>query len=294
MRLALRPLLFALAAAGLAVLAGPVAAQDAKADAARQKAAATANMKKADFVRASVVEGKHFIVATTLPEEKAKALAAQLDRVVPVARKALQYEEKEEAWKGKLALYYLPDGADFKSFVRSVVVEQPAGVHYQLRSDEPFIADPVEVPAKATEADQFANAAALVAGAYLRAKGAGAAVPDWLAGGFGRVTVMRAEGPNSRRYQAQKGAARALARAGAKPSELWAETRPASGEVLANSFAEYLAYGPGTANFARLIAGFRPDENGNAPTPQAAFEAAGWKDLPALEAAWRKWASSGR
>jgi hypothetical protein len=64
--------------------------------------------------------------------------------------------------------------------------------------------------------------------------------------------------------------------------------------VLATSLAEYLAYGPGAANFVKLVVGLRPDENGNPTSIPAAFEAAGWKDLGMLESAWRKWAASPR
>jgi hypothetical protein len=290
-----------LAASLLASLDSPAPAQDAKAKeiAAKQKAIAAANLKKAELAKPALAETDHFLVATTLPEDKAKALGAVLEKVVPLARKALQYEEKEEAWKGKLAVYVLPEGRDFKSFIRTVVVAQPGGVHYDVRADEPFVVDPVDVPTKATEADQFANSAAVVAAAYLKARGSTASLPDWLTGGFGRVTAMRAEGPNSQRYQKYKAAAKTAAVGGktGKPpaiAELWAETKPANAEVLANSFAEYLAYGPGAANFVKLVYGFRPDENGNPPSAQQAFEAAGWKDMAMLEAAWRKWASTGK
>ena len=91
---------------------------------------------------------------------KGKGTGRCVRQVVPLARKALQFEEKEDAWKGKLAVYYPARGSDFKTFIRTVVVSQPEGVHYALRPDEPFLVDPVEVPAKATEADQFANSAA--------------------------------------------------------------------------------------------------------------------------------------
>lgn len=282
-------LVVALGASGSAAFA-----QDAKKDVARQKEVAAANLKKAELGKATVVESTHFLIATPLPESKAKALGAVLDKVVPIARKALQYEEKEEAWKGKLTIYFLPDSRDFKSFIRSVVAMQPSGVHYELRADDPFIVDPVDVPAAATEAEQFANAAAVVAGAYLKAKGGSAALPEWLINGFGRVTALRAEGLNSRRFVAHKAAARTAASRGGKPTELWGDAKPTNADVLANSFVEYLAYGPGAANFAKLISGFRPDEGGNTPGVPAAFEAAGWKDLTMLEAAWKKWAVTGK
>jgi hypothetical protein len=296
----LRPAILAAAFALLALVL-PAAAQEKKGekpDAAKQKDAVVANLKKADLPAAHVVETEHFLLATTIPKDRAKALGAVLEKVAPVARKGAQFEEKEEPWKGKLAVYYLPEGRDFKSFVRNAVMEQPDGVHYDLRSDNPILVDPVEVPGKATEADQFANAAALVAGAYLRAKAGTARPPEWLVGGFGRVTTMRAAGLNSRRYAAHREAARAAALGiRVKPaalSELWGEEKPANIDTVANSFAEYLAYGPGKDKFASLIAGFRPNENGDVPGAMQALEAAGWKDMPMLEAAWRRWVTTGK
>lgn len=291
----IRLALFALA---LAASAPPVVAQDKKdekKDGAARKATVVANLKAAKLDGATVIETDNFVIATTLNEEKAKLLGAALEKVVPLARKALQYEEKDEAWKGKLAVYFLPSGGDFKNFVRTVLMKQPEGLHLDLRSAEPMLVDPVDVPAKTTEAEQFANTAAVIAGALLRGKSTSLVVPDWLAGGFGRVTAMRAEGTNSRRYQAYKTAARGVAGPkGSKLTNLWGDANPANPEVLANSVSEYLAYGPGAKEFTKLIYGFRPDENGNPPTPAQAFEAAGWKDLNMLDAAWRKWVQSGK
>jgi len=270
------------------------AAQNATQEVAKQKDAAVANMKKAGFARTTIISSKNFLITTTVSEEKAKALGTALDRVAPIARKVLKFDDKDEPWKGPLAIYYLPEGSDFKTFIRTVVVSQPQGAHFSLRSEEPFIVDPAEGPANATEAEQLTHAAGIVAEAYLRARAGSAELPEWLTGGFGRVTALRAEGLAARRYTAYRSAARALANKGGKPTELWSESPPVGADVLANSLVEYLAYGPGAANFGKLIGGLRPDENGNQPGVQAAFEAAGWKDLAMLEAAWRKWAASAR
>jgi hypothetical protein len=282
------------------ILAGlESAAQDPAADAAKQKEAAAANMKKADLEKATVVESEHFIVASKLPTDKAKALGTMLDRIVPIARKGARFEPKEEAWKGKLTIYYLPEVRDFKGFIRNVVVMQPNGLHYDLRSDTPYIVDPVEVPGKPSESSNFANTTTIVAGAFLKARGASANLPDWLVKGFGRITFLRSEGLGSKRYQTYKTQAKTLAGGGkaGKPaavSELWGEGSPENADVLGASFVEYLAYGPGSENFLRLVYGFRPDENGNAPSVAQAFEAAGWKEIPALEKSWQKWATTGK
>ncbi|HSQ57153.1 MAG TPA: hypothetical protein VLM40_15625 [Gemmata sp.] len=173
------------------------AAQEKK-ESAKQKDAVLANLKKADLTRATLIETKNFLVATTLPREKAAALGALLEKVAPLARKGAQLEEKEEPWKGRLAVYVLPENRDFKSFIRNVVVDQPGGAHVDLRSDNPLVVDPVELPGKATEADQFANTATIVAGTYLTGKSGTAKLPAWLTDGFGRVTVYRAAPKASR------------------------------------------------------------------------------------------------
>jgi hypothetical protein len=303
MRSRLRPaLLLAAFTAGLLALASPSHAQekkDEKKDGLKQKEAVTANLKKADIGTANVVETENFIIATTISKEKAKALGAVLEKVAPVAKKAAQFEEKEEPWKGKLAVYYLPENRDFKSFIRNVVVDQPGSVHYAVRSDTPFLVDPVEVTGKAAEADQFAGTAAAVASAYLKAKGGVAVVPEWLTDGFGRMTAARAEGLMSPRYRVLRTTARtaALGGKGTAPSplgDLWAEARPANTTALANSFAEYFAYGAGKEKFIAYVNGFRPRENGTVPSSQEALEAAGWKDVAAAETAWRKWAQTGK
>jgi hypothetical protein len=55
---------------------------------------------------------------------------------------------------------------------------------------------------------------------------------------------------------------------------------------------DYLAFGPGAANFPKFLSGLRPDENGTDPAITAAIEGAGWK-VPELEAAWKKWVQGG-
>ena len=274
-------------------------AQDAKATIARQKETIVANLKKADITQTTIFETDHYFIVSALPEEKAKALGAVLEKAVTLARKSLQYDVKDEVWKGKLAVYYLPEGRDFKSFIRSVIMMKPEGVHYDVRSDAPFVVDPVEVPGKATESEMFATTAADVAAAYMKARGTTANIPDWLRIGFGKATALRAEGVNSTRYQNFKKQAKSVA-VGSKGNppaaigDLWAENRLANTETLAASFVEYMAYGPGAENFLKLVYGFRPDENGNPVSVAQAFEAAGWKDTAALEKAWQKWAGTGK
>jgi hypothetical protein len=247
------------------------------------------------------VETKNFVVAGSLPEAKAKALGATLEKTLEVARKAAKFDEKEMAWKGgRLIVYFLPDPEEYKSFMRRVLQATPEGAHVDFRSEPSFVVDPAELPGKPTEADQFSATAARVAGEVLKGKGTGTqAVPEWLRDGFGRVCAMRAEGVGGKRYQsyrAQAKAAVAGSRTG-KPaaiSEVWSGQKTPTAELLANSLAEFVAFGPKAAEFPKFLDALRPsDENPN-PTAMSGLMALGWKDEAAAEAAWRRWVQTGK
>lgn len=298
---ALPALLLALGVALAVPLAepSPARAQDKDKNAAlvkAAKAAAVANLKKANVDKPTVVETANYLVVGSLPEEKAKALGEALEKTTAAARKALKYDDKESPWKGKLTVYYMPDNAEFKALMRRAFQVSPEGAHADLRADPPFLVDPATAPGKATDADLYLNTAARVAGAHLQGLGTGTQnVPEWLRDGFGRVTAMRAEGTSGKRYTAYRAAARAAVAKGAKLDDVWAAEKSAASEALGQSFAEYLVYGPGAAKFPMVLDGLKPGENNQEPTIQQALEAAGLKDkekgFAPLEAAWRKWAA---
>lgn len=285
---------------------GPNPAQDKKnksdkeGDAALAKVAkdaAVSNLKKADIDKPTIVETPNFIIAGSLPEAKAKALGEVLEKTAVLARRALRYDDDEASWKGKLTVYFMPEGAEFKSLMRRAFQVPPEGAHADLRADPPYLVDPVEVSVKAADAERYASTAARIAGAYLKGKGTGTQnVPDWLRDGFGRVTAMRAEGVTAKRYVAYKAQAKSVVARGGKLADVWGEAKTTGGEALSASFAEYLIYGPGAPKFAALLEGLKPTENNAEPTVQQALDAAGWKekDMPVLEAAWKKWVTTGR
>src|SRR5262245_44927974 len=186
-RFALPALLFA---AAIASQTAASAQEKDKDKATKAKAAAVENLKKCKIDKPTVVETDNFVVAGSMPEEKAKALGAVVEKVLPVARKAAEYEEKDVAWTGQLTVYFLPEGEEFKSFMPRVLQATPEGAYVDFRADPPLVVDPAELPGKPTEADQFAAVAARVAGEHLKAKGTGTQmIPEWLRDGFGRVTA---------------------------------------------------------------------------------------------------------
>ncbi|AWM37491.1 hypothetical protein GobsT_45380 [Gemmata obscuriglobus] len=274
----------------------PADAQDKDAIVKGAKAVAVANLKKANIDKPTVVETANYLVAGALPPEKAKALGEALEKATAVARKALKFDDKEAPWKGKLTVYFMPDSAEYKALMRRAFQVAPEGIHSDLRADPPFLVDPAEAPAKTTDAELYFNTAARIAGEHLKGKGTGTQnVPDWLRDGFGRVTAMRAEGTTARRYTAYRTQARAAIAKGAKLDDVWGEAKSAANDVLGQSLAEYLTFGPGAAKFPMILSGLMPSENNDAPTFPQALEAAGLREkdkgFAPLEAAWRKWAA---
>jgi hypothetical protein len=70
--------------------------------------------------------------------------------------------------------------------------------------------------------------------------------------------------------------------------------KSATGEALANSVAEFLAFGPKTVDFGKFLDALRPGEENQNPTVQTGFMALGWKDEAAAEAAWKRWVQTGK
>ncbi|MFO0801354.1 MAG: hypothetical protein U0804_28140 [Gemmataceae bacterium] len=281
----------------LLVAASLTSAQDVS---DKQKAAAAENLKKGELKGYSVAESATLILASTLPESRAKAVAEALEKTAKIARKGLQYGEKEDAWKGKLTVYHVPDRRAYGSFLRTVLGERSdAGVVVSVRGDEPVATIGVETNPKATDAEFAGDIGPAVGAAYLQSKaGPNTPVPAWLRTGYGRAASLRAEGPSGKRLTAYKTAARSAVlgkgRGPATLGELWANDRP-DAELVATAFVDYLAFGTdktGQEKFVRFIGALRPDENGDSPEPAKALESVGWK-APEVEAAWRAWVQKG-
>lgn len=292
--------LVALLAAAFATQTDAGAQDKEKEKDTKARAAAVENMKKIKIDKPTIVESENFLVVGTVPEEKAKALSAVLEKVLPVARKAAKYDDKDGAWKGKLTIYYLPDSDEFKTFMRRVLQTPPEGTYADVRAEIPIIVDPGEVPGKPTDADLYANTAARVAGEVLVAKGTGTqAVPAWLRDGFGRVAQMRAEGTNGRRYQTYKAAARTAVlnpKGGKLPviADAGSDAKSATVETLGTSVAEFLAFGPKANDFGKFLDALRPSDGNPTPTVSTAYTALGWKDEAMADAAWKKWVQTGK
>lgn len=265
----------------------------------KQKKAAAANLKKADITKGNVAESDTVIVGGLLPETRLKALGDSLTKTSKLARKALQFDEKDEPWKGKLTVMYLPERTNFTSYMRLVVGKRVEGNYdINIRSDEPTVVIGADLDAKATDSDILGELGPVVAGAWLQAKvGSSASIPGWVRLGLGRAIAYRAEGTSSKRFTGYKARARTAALGGggkgaAPIADVWGSDR-ADGLDLATSLMDYLAFGPKNGDFGKFISALRPDDNGDAQAVAKVLEDAGWKTPADLEAAWKKWVTAG-
>jgi len=240
----------------------------------------------------TVLETPHFFLASTLEENKLRPMTATLEKLVSVVRSPLGLAPGEVPWKGKLAICYLPEPRDFRTFVREILQQQPERVHYVLDGDTPLLVTSGQAVGAATEAERQQVVLTQVAQAFLQAKLPRAAqLPFWLTGGFGRVCLWRAEGLKSPRYtQYRKQVVQLIRENRLKPSDLFSQELPERPgvRVLAESFVEFLAFGPQADKFPTLLSSLRPDENGQVPGVAAVLERLGLP-LGPLEQEWRDW-----
>lgn len=263
----------------------------------KQKAVAEANLKQGELKGYSVVASKTLILASPLPAARAQTVVDALEKTVATAKKGLQFTDGEEAWKGKLTIYHVPDRRAHAQFVRLVAGDAGAGgLLVAIRGDEPLVVTAVETGAKATDADIASDLGPAVGAAYFQSKaGSMTPVPPWVRDGYGRAASLRADAKRAAAYKtAAKTAVLGKGRPAATLMDLWGNSRP-DGELLATAFLDYMAFGAdkaGQDKFARFVSNLRPDENGDSPEVSKVIETAGWK-APELEAAWRMWVTKG-
>ena len=287
-------LMFALAALFASTSLGPAA--DAPAG---QKAAAEANLKAAKLTLGQG-ETDHLLLFAAYPDAKVQAMAAAAEKTFQAAVKVLKL--KDDAVAGKVAVTAVPDAKAYKTFVLQALKRSPRPremAESKLRGEIPYV---VFAPAgdKPGADAVAAEAGELVAGGLLGVKAGittDAGLPGWLEQGFGRAAGLHADG-NARKLAAHKVKVRALAGRTAgravQFASVWGDAAGgAESDLLATSFADYLAYGPGADKFAAFLGGFKPAEGNDGPGVDNAFRAADWK-MNEVEAAWKRWAVTGK
>lgn len=271
--------------AALMVVFSGWACADEKEDAAataKQKAAAEELWKKMEFEKTpALVESKNFLIYSRLTEARSKALSSLLEKHLATAIKGLKFAADEKPWKGKLAVFVLPDRTDFVNFMRKSQKRSPKDgetTFGSLAGDEPMLV--------IGESDQRVTPENLTAYelslSLLKRKIGAGEPPDWVADGFARATAYRAANPMVK----GKGFKIPIA----PFSVLWSEEATAEQKsAYAAYIVDYLAYGPGSDMMGNLLNAIRPGENGDTPSADAILKAVGGGDWTALEIYARKW-----
>jgi hypothetical protein len=232
----------------------------------KQKAAAEATWKKMEFGKdaAPLVETPNLLVYSRLPEAKTKALLTSLDKIMPLALKALKYDAMDRPWAGKLTVYILPDRGDFVEFMRKIIRKSPGEddlSYSSVSGDDAMMA--IGAPRSGME-DPEELAHLELANVLLRKKLGGAEPPAWLVTGFAHASAHRAINKTAKAASAPRLAFK----------ELWNETLPPQQKAnAATYFVDYLAYGPVSEVFPDFVTALRPGENGAMPMPKDVYDA---------------------
>jgi hypothetical protein len=282
---------------GLALLLpfSSLQAQDKPLSGDKQKAFAAEAMKKAEVKDARVVESPHLVVATTLPEAKATALAQALDKVFVSAHKALKFELADV--KSKTLVFTFAELDQYRQFKRSVIKERPDDdetASFDVRRDDPYIA------VSARRGDKSPNFELLAGNEICRAvlakKGGNARLSEWMKDGFARAVAWRND-PKS--ASADRAAVVRLAPRlpkGAKAAnpaveKAWMGTGREK-DLIAASLMDYLTFGPGNEKFGSLVSSMIPTAGIDAPSFEDALRAIEWM-VDDLDRSWREWVAKG-
>ncbi len=268
-----------------------VRADDAADKLAAQKKRAEANWAAIEAGEMATAETDHLLLyAPKASEKNLKEVGANLEKHYAKAAELLGFDAKKAPWEGKMAVYLLPEREQFQAFVRRVekrrLVSGETSSHAVAGEMLYAVAGPT---ASKDDFPSETQAAQQVATALLQIKaGTKVPLPDWLLTGFGRATTYRIS-PQDKVVLADRKVARDAVAKKRTAKAVYNGTVDADEfAALSGALADMLAYGPGTAKFADLLAGFKLEENVEKKTTEQALEAAGLK-WDRVENTWKAW-----
>src|SRR5262249_44976453 len=251
----------------LTVLSLVAAAQDKTPEKIKEIAAEA--MKKAGVNEVRLIETDNLIVATPLPEAKAKPLAEALQKTCAMAKKALKFDAAD-AKELKTIVYSFTDVDQYRQFSRSVLKMRPEDdevAKFDVKADVPFIAVAPRRGEKAPNLESIAGAE--VCRALLAKKGGNARLTEWMKDGFARAVAMRLN-PGS--AATDRAAVRRLAPKLAKTAKVmpvvdkaWSGTGKDK-DLIAASLMDFLTFGAGSEKFGTLLSALIPSDAIASPT----------------------------
>lgn len=232
-------------------------------------------------------ESPHFLLYGTLPGKDLKDVAPGLEKQYELALKTLEMES-EETWPGKMAVYFFSERRPFNSFVRVVEkrkIEEDEAGSFDIEGEEPHaIVGPSENKA---DVNVVGQAGVQVAGALLTKKTRGARVPSWIISSFGRATIFRAGSVKELSAEHRRAQALALKKKTLK-SAFSSGVTGEEATILQTSAIEYLVYSGKSSKFFPIMQGFKPTEQMEEPTLDAALMSANLS-VDRLDQVWQAW-----
>lgn len=279
----------------LALIATAVQADSA--DEIKKKA--EANWDTVGAGKPALFETKHFVVCA--PEamvRRLKDIGELLEKQHDKAKESLKFELKEEhkgeVLPGRVAVYLFAEREHFTAFVRRIegrrlLPEETSS--FQAADDKLHIAagPPRNKQGWPVELQAGEQVASLL---LARRAGVRTPLPDWLTSGFGRATYYRVA-PRDKLVQADRLLAATLSRK-REPADIWdGKIAADEADALQGSLVDFLAYGPASRVFPKLVTSFTPEENMERKTAAQAFDAAGLKP-DRVAKSWKAWAAAAR
>lgn len=269
-------------------------AQDKAPSGEKQKEFAAEAMKKAEVKDARVVETTNLVVATTLPDARAKTIAEALEKVFVAAHKALKFELADI--KTKTVVFIFGELDQYRQFKRSVIKERPDDdefASHDMRRDDAYVA------VSARRGERTPNFELLAATECCRGvlskKGGNARLSEWMKDGFARAVAWRNDPKSAaaERSAVQRLAPRIAKGAKAMPvvDKAWTGTGRDK-DLVAASLMDYLTFGPGSEKLGSLLSSMIPTAGIDSPTFADALRATDWM-VEDLDRAWREWVWKG-
>jgi hypothetical protein len=257
---------------------------------AQQKRALETNSAAAQIPASAIFESANLLLCGTLPDSKLRTLSSSLEKQYSAVVAALQFDNNDKPWLGKLGVYVFADRAQFRSFVRTIEKRSPDDAEQgsqALKSDTPHVAaGPGRTPTAPTAETQ---AGLELATAILAGRAKATPLPEWVIVGFGRATAAHSAGQAA---GVRKKGARELIRARLRPRDAWNEAIPYDQRMtLAAGIMDFIVYGNGAGKPIEFLGGFRPDEDKPTKSPEDALAAAKLS-IDQFEAAFIKWLGS--
>jgi hypothetical protein len=274
-------------AALFTLLVGSAGGQDEQAKkVVEQKKSAEAAWQSLEIGPFATFETKHLLLYSPKSSEKRlKAISSTLEKYHAQAMKVTGLDPKD-GYPGKITVYLLSDRQTLTTFARRIEKRRPmeSETGSFQSADDALHAVAIMTDSKTpVEAKAGEMIAALLA---QRRAGVRTQVPDWLLTGFGRATSYQVS-PREKFVLEDRKAARLYIKK-REASQVWDGTLEAEeADCLQGSLAELLSYGS-PKRFAKILEGFKPEENVPTKTTPAALEAAG---LSAEKVAktWKAW-----